>query len=260
MKASGDAGRVAPISVETSSKEHSVESTEAPYGLEQFETHFVLTLNPLINDGQWANVSQVGTEIIDRLEASRVPKLLVDLGPLEYMGSAQVALLVRVWKSLKKVNGRMAVHCPHEMVREVLTIAGLKALWEISPTNEGALQSLGVPVTTRTSAGIAGPSFAVAGLLGALIALVLTVSSSPPAPSGQLCELAVAAAALLVGCVTAYWQTRVWRGVGFATLAISVAMFSVVGVRLAKHRTELPHATEAPVGAPDETDTAQASR
>jgi anti-anti-sigma factor len=260
LKAAGDAGRVAPVSVETSSKEYAVESTEAPYGLEQFETHFVLTLNPLINDGQWGNVSQVGTEIIDRLEAARVPKLLVDLGPLEYMGSAQVALLVRVWKSLKKVNGRMAVHCPHEMVREVLSIAGLKALWEITPTNEAALHSLGVPVRTRTSTGIAGPSFAVAGLLGAVIALVLTVSSNPPAPSGQLCELAVAAAALLVGCITAFWQTRVWRGVGFATLAISVAMFSIVGVRLAKQRTGLPHATEAPISAVDAADTAQASR
>ncbi|HVW02106.1 MAG TPA: anti-sigma factor antagonist [Planctomycetaceae bacterium] len=238
-----------------------MESTEAPYGLDRCETHFVLTLNPLINDGQWANVSQVGTEIIERLESSRVPKLLVDLSPLEYMGSAQVALLVRVWKSLKKVNGRMAVHCPHEMVREVLAIAGLKALWEISPTNEGALQSLGVPVRKRTSGGIAGPSFAVAGLLGAAIALVLTVSTNPPPASGQMCELAVAAAALLVGCITAYWQTRVWRGVGLATLAISVAMFSVVGVRWAKDRGEKPHAAvEAPASAPDATDSAQASR
>lgn len=149
-----------------------VDSSEAPYRFEDRETYSVLALYPLINEGQWGNVSEVGGEIVGRLKSLRKPALVIDLSPLEYMGSAQVALLVRIWKSLKQINGRMVVQCPGEMVREVLALAGLKSLWNIVDTREAALQSLSI--TEYSSGGMGGVagSGSKLGLLALVVALV----------------------------------------------------------------------------------------
>jgi anti-anti-sigma factor len=133
----------------------------------------VLALYPLINEGQWGNVSEVGGEIVGKLKTLRKPALVIDLSPLEYMGSAQVALLVRIWKSLKQINGRMVVQCPGEMVREVLALAGLRSLWNIVDTREAALKSLSVTdYSTESSVGSLSGSGSKMGLMTLVISLV----------------------------------------------------------------------------------------
>ncbi len=150
-----------------------VDSSEAPYRFEDRESYSVLALYPLINEGQWGNVSEVGGEIVGRLKTLRKPALVIDLSTLEYMGSAQVALLVRIWKSLKQINGRMVVQCPGEMVREVLALAGLKSLWNIVDTREAALQSLSITeYSAGSSTGAVGRSGSKLGLLTLAIAFV----------------------------------------------------------------------------------------
>ncbi|MDB5387106.1 MAG: Sulfate transporter/antisigma-factor antagonist [Planctomycetaceae bacterium] len=127
----------------------SVESHESPYQFDRFSNYASLTLNPLINEGQWSNVSEVGNEILNQIQGLAVPSLVVDLSRLNYMGSPQLALLVRIWKSLKKLPGQMAVHCPSPAVREILCTAGLRSLWDIVETHDAALKSLGVPLKPR---------------------------------------------------------------------------------------------------------------
>lgn len=124
-----------------------MDSLESPFQFESQPTHGILLLNPLINDGQWGTVTEVGNEILAQLETMLAPALVVDLSRLNYIGSPQVALLVRVWKSLKKLQGRMAVECPCEMIREILCTAGLRSLWEITDTRDAALIAVGVPRT-----------------------------------------------------------------------------------------------------------------
>lgn len=124
-----------------------MDSLESPFQFERQPTHGILSLNPLINDGQWGTVTEVGNEILAQLETMLAPALVIDLSRLNYIGSSQVALLVRVWKSLRKLQGRMAVECPCEMVREILCTAGLRSLWEIADTRDAALIAVGVPRT-----------------------------------------------------------------------------------------------------------------
>lgn len=154
-----------------------VDSSEAPYQFEVLDSYSILSFYPLINEGQWGNVSEVGTEILNRLESIRSPSVVVDLSPLDYMGSAQVALLVRIWKSLKKMQGKMVVQCPGAMVREVLTIAGLKSLWNIVETREAALKALNISeraIAASSGGGGGGglESSSPLGLLSMLISLV----------------------------------------------------------------------------------------
>jgi anti-anti-sigma factor len=126
-----------------------VESFESPYQFDRHGAYAVLALHPLINEGQWSNVSEVGNEILSQLQNLPAPCLVVDLSRVDYMGSPQIALLVRIWKSLKKLSGRMAVQCPSPTVREILSTAGLRSLWDIVETREAVLKSLGVPTRPR---------------------------------------------------------------------------------------------------------------
>lgn len=128
-----------------------MESFESPYQFDRHKNHAVLTLNPLINEGEWSNVSEVGNEILTQLQG-QTPCLIVDLSRLEYMGSPQVALLVRLWKSLKKTSGRMAVQYRSPVVRDILATSGLGQLWDIADSREAALKALGLSTRHRAAA------------------------------------------------------------------------------------------------------------
>lgn len=222
--------------------------SEAPYQFESGDSYSVLALYPLINDGQWGNVSQVGSEILTRLETLRSPALIVDLSPLDYMGSAQVALLVRVWKSLKKLNGRMVVQCPGQMVREVLAIAGLKALWDIVETREAALMSLGLRSTeqsARRAVGM-GPVMAIVALVMAGVALGLTMNILMGVANRNviLIDVVLAIVAIGAGGFTALVQRGLWRGVGTAVVVASAVMLAIALVQM--NSAKAPPVTSAP--------------
>ena len=123
-----------------------VDSLESPFHFERHENHGVVSFNPMINEGQWGTVMEVGHEILTHLENLPGPALVVDLSRLTYIGSPQVALLVRLWKSLKRVAGRMSVVCPPGTVRDSLSTAGLRSLWQIVETRQLALAAVGVEV------------------------------------------------------------------------------------------------------------------
>lgn len=121
-----------------------MDSIESPFQFERHSNHGVVLLNPMINEGQWGTVTEVGNEILVHMETLPGQALVVDLSRLNYIGSPQVALLVRLWKSLKRFQGRMSVECPSATIREILSTAGLRALWQIVETREAAMTAVGI--------------------------------------------------------------------------------------------------------------------
>src|SRR5262245_3226232 len=99
-------------------------SNTATYRLEREHHHTVVTLLPGLKDAPWADIEQIGTEIIQRLQEVPAPALLVDLSPVNYMGSVQVALVVRMYKTIKERGGNIVVVTQEPLVREVLSLAG----------------------------------------------------------------------------------------------------------------------------------------
>lgn len=116
-----------------------------------------LRLMPGLNEIQWGGVESLGADLIGRLERAPSPNLLVDLTPLNYMGSSQVALIVRLWKTLKAKSGKLVVLVTSDVVEKVLTIAGLNTLWDIVGTESEAYAALGVS-SADLEAHIAGSS------------------------------------------------------------------------------------------------------
>ncbi|MCY2967490.1 MAG: STAS domain-containing protein [Planctomycetota bacterium] len=130
-----------------------------------------LTLDPEVNNSAWDVVERSGTQVISQLEKEKVTSLIVDLSPLNYLGSAQVALLVRVWKALSARNGKMVVQVNSPVVRDVLKTAGLNRLWEFVDSQAKAYEFLGVnPDGVHT----VNPVWTFVGGVTAVAALVAT--------------------------------------------------------------------------------------
>lgn len=185
-------------------------STQLPYRLEVQNGKAVVALLPEMNACPWADIERIGNEILGRVQELPQPTLLVDLCPLDYMGSAQVALVVRIWKAVKERDGRMVVANQHPMVQEVLTMAGLNKVWTIVRTRDEGLSRLGMTGGGESSVGDSGSggpsvmlSLAIVALVVAAIGLMIQLAN-PAAIPGQgaiWIQLAGAGVAFLLGLV-----------------------------------------------------------
>ena len=119
-------------------------SSDTPYHFEKYDGISVFALLPELNDVPWADIETISSTILEKMEAQKKPLFLIDLDALTYMGSAMVALVVRLWKSVETRNGKMVVINNDEMVREVLSISGLDEVWTIVNTRDEGLKILGV--------------------------------------------------------------------------------------------------------------------
>ena len=102
-----------------------------------------VSLGPGLSEAQWTEIEQIGADVVERLQSRERPRVIVDLTRLNHMGSAMVALVVRIWKAARERDGQMVVVNDSELVGEVLEISGLASKWTIVPTREAAVEALG---------------------------------------------------------------------------------------------------------------------
>lgn len=196
--------------------------TGGRYQYEAHTSYAVVTLLPELNSAQWADIEQAGTDLINRLESQKAPALLLDLSPLDYMGSPMVALIVRCWKSLKTRDGRLVVVCTNEVVREVIDLAGLTKVWPLVESREEALQALGV-------GGSRGSSWLiVTSLVAVIVALVGAGLFLTSAPVDDRVSLGLlfggAAGGFLTGLIALMRETTARRYVGLGVILASAAV------------------------------------
>jgi anti-anti-sigma factor len=212
-----------------------VSAGESYYRFESADGCLIITLLPVLNDKQWADIEKVGTEIVERLSAVQSPRLIVDLTLLSYMGSAMVALIVRLYKAVNGRNGQMVVVNQHELVFEVLKLAGLTKLWTIVNNRDEAYASLGVrrrAAAVKGAPGSGGSGLLIAGVLGtigAIVGLALQFAPHPPVPHkvALLIDVGFAALGMIVGTMMLVNQTGARRNVGIVFLAI--CLIAVLG-------------------------------
>ena len=113
-----------------------------PLGLVIHPDHIVVVLSPEVVDAGWDQIESFGDQVIEQINRERSPCCLIDLTALTYMGSSQVALIVRIWKAVQQKKGAMRVILEHPVVREVIAIAGLDKVWQLSPSVGAARSEL----------------------------------------------------------------------------------------------------------------------
>ncbi|MBL4885273.1 MAG: STAS domain-containing protein [Planctomycetaceae bacterium] len=169
-------------------------TNDAPFRFSAEGKISILELLPELNKVQWGEIEAIGTEVLGSLESQSQPLLIVDLTPLSYMGSAMVALIVRVWKMTKTKNGQICVICPHASVFEVLKLAALDKVWNIVDDMDEARAMVGAGRSSGSSGG-SSAGVVVIGLIlliacGALVAFavkpsLLGLENGKQAPAGQ---------------------------------------------------------------------------
>jgi anti-anti-sigma factor len=197
-----------------------------PYRMEQDRRRTTVTLLPEMNETPWSDIELIGTEVVQRLQAVPAPSLLVDLSPLNYMGSAQVALVVRLFKVVKERHGKMVVVARDPLVREVLTLAGLDKLWVITDDLNDALAELGwgSPIAAATSRWLGAlGSVCVAVSVAGLVA-VLTKAAWLPLPMATWLQFGAAGVAFCLGLAGGLMGAGPNRTLGVGVVASSLAL------------------------------------
>ena len=215
-------------------------ATERACRFEQDGNLLIVTLLPELAEVPWADVEEIGGSLETRVRDRDKPQVIVDLTPLAHMGSGMVALVVRIWKAAQQQGGKFAVVNDHEMVGEVLTLAGLSDRWTIVDTREEARKHLDVraqatPARAATvgggpdSSSGGGGALAVCGVIAVLLsaaALVLMFLNPEllPAVALKATLFAGAVAGIVLGTLTLAWYLGVPRFTGVGVLVCSVAL------------------------------------
>lgn len=201
--------------------------TNPNYHIDQNSNYSTITLLPGLNEAQWSDIEQAGSDITSRLSSMRSPAVIVDLTPLNYMGSSMVAMIVRCWKNVQSNKGRIVVVCNNDVVREVISLAGLTKVWPIVQTRDEALSELGV--SSLGGGGdrwliVAGVIALLAGIVG--VGLLLTNTGDSQVALGVL--FAGAGAAFVLGLITLVRSASSGRYWGLGIVIASVAV-GVIG-------------------------------
>lgn len=225
----------------------------APYRIESQPDHLVVVLLPELNQLPWDGIERAGSEILAHLNSRPAPALLVDLNLLDHMGSAQVALVTRIWKLVKERDGRMVIVNRNPIVQEVLTIAGLTKIWTIVPTRDEAQRALDLkPAGTVTPAPgerwLSLTAVLVAVMAAIAMALVLTRTSTPLGEQTLLwIQLGAAGLGVILGLVALIVGTARDRFVAAAAV-LACVVFLVVGALSMRH--DLPPGPKLPAEQP----------
>jgi anti-anti-sigma factor len=192
----------------------------------EFERHpgySRLTLGPQLTAFHWEDLQRSSQEILGELQSGRHRTLIVDLTQLDYLGSAQLTVLVRIWKVIKERSGRMIVEVKGPVVREVLKTAGLLNVWELAESRTGAFQMLGLQADGQRQMSLVPPAIGVAALAAAFAGAALTIwrADAVDARAVLAGQLACSAIALGTGLWTAIRGSGFRRGLGAGMVVLS---------------------------------------
>lgn len=197
----------------------------------------VLTLLPPLNDVDWASLEQLGNELLERIRQTGRPSVVVDLLALQYMGSAKIALLVRVFKAVRERSGTFVVVCRDPLVLQELQLTGLAKLWTIVPAraskrkitpNEAGGSARRVRALVFTTVGLI--HLVVAGVMAGLA----TVMGGKAAWGLLLTCLILSILSFLSAMATFMTGTGLRKRAGLVVLLAAV-LGGWAGVELSKH-------------------------
>jgi anti-sigma B factor antagonist len=85
-------------------------------------------------------------EKLTELTTKQAPKILVNLGGVDYMDSSGIATFVEAFQKSKRYQGRLILAALTPTVRGVFEIAKLDSIFEITPSVEEAAKCLGAKI------------------------------------------------------------------------------------------------------------------
>ena len=104
-----------------------------------------LVLNPIIHLGSIhePEIAHETADLLDLLKQNPSTSLVIDLGLGDYLGTAILGAVVKLWKRVSQTGGRLALCNVSGNVREVLRVTKLQTVWPIYDNRDQALAALG---------------------------------------------------------------------------------------------------------------------
>lgn len=199
------------------------------YEFEQYADYSVLVLKPAMNDAQWGQIEKAGDEVLQKIESIKTPHLIADLSELDYIGSAMVALVVRIWKIVKAKNARMVVVNRNPMVLEVFKISKLDEVWTIVEYREDALYELGVSPEAKTERRESNLLVFVSVIVTLIGAAGLGLYAADPDLLGlrlaQILAFGCSGLGVILGLVLLFKEIGGRRAIGVGTAIAALAIF-----------------------------------
>jgi anti-anti-sigma factor len=97
---------------------------------------------PEIESIQWDMIDAASTRILAAAQQLDPPRLMFDMGRVEYFGSVFISLLLRCWKNVGATGNRFAICSVSPNLREVFFISRMHQLWDFHPDRETAFRAL----------------------------------------------------------------------------------------------------------------------
>ncbi len=88
-----------------------------------------------------ASIHQIGGEILQLVESSSVPKLLIDFKDVDHLSSAALGTLITVNNKIRQKEGQLHLANINAQIYEVFAITKLNKLFKIHPSADAALAS-----------------------------------------------------------------------------------------------------------------------
>lgn len=199
------------------------------FSLERHADFALLAISPELNAFHWGDIERSTAAMLSALEAAKVPAVIVDLSALEYLGSAQVTVLIRIWKVVKSWNARLVVLVTAPVVREVLKTAGLASLWEFADSKAAAYHALGLQTDGRPRMSMIWPIVGLLALAAGLAGMCATLLKAGGLDSrvSLIVQLCCSAVALGAGLWTIIRGSGFKRGLGVG-MVVASALLAVV--------------------------------
>ena len=118
--------------------------TAASRHFEMEQEGVTLIITPLHSLGSLAD-SEIQIELseaLDMVDGEGARNVVIDFSSMEYFGSSVLESLLRLWKSVERSGGTMALANVSEIGREVLQISRLDKIWSIHATREEAISAV----------------------------------------------------------------------------------------------------------------------
>jgi anti-sigma B factor antagonist len=89
-----------------------------------------------------AEIDKEACELLEMINQVKGLSIVIDLGDSDYLGTAMLGAVVRLWKRISQRGGRLALCRISGPVHDTLRITKLHAVWPIFDTREAALDAL----------------------------------------------------------------------------------------------------------------------
>jgi anti-anti-sigma factor len=199
------------------------------YDFERQRCYTRFALRPGLNAFHWEDVEKSADQMLANLNSAGAQPVIIDLTPLDYLGSAQLALLVRLWKAIRERQGQMVVEVTAPVVREVMKTAGLHTLWQFTESRVDSFRALGLQDDGRPKLSLIWPTVGLVALVGAAVGLYVSLAHSDllDGRDSLYVQLGLSAVAVVTGTWTAIRGAGARHGLGIG-MAVAGAILAVV--------------------------------